>query len=59
MRHTLMLPGIDAEMREFGQDGIKRGKRELLAANADEIETALTRQGREMAWHRMRHLCSR
>jgi hypothetical protein len=58
MRHTLMLPGIDAEMQEFGQDGIKRGKRELLAANADEIETVLTIlklrddwQGREMAWH--------
>jgi hypothetical protein len=57
MRHTLMLPGIDAEMREFGQDGIKRGKRELLAANADDIETVLTMlklrddwQGREMAW---------
>ncbi len=41
MRHTLMLPGIDAEMREFGQDGIKRGDRELLASNADEVETLL------------------
>jgi hypothetical protein len=30
MRHTLMLPGIDADMREFGQDGIKHGERELL-----------------------------
>jgi hypothetical protein len=42
MRHTLMLPGIDAEMREFGQDGIKRAERELLSANADETETLLT-----------------
>lgn len=37
-----MLPGIDAEMRGFGQSGIKRGERELLAAKADEIETLLT-----------------
>jgi len=41
-------------MREFG---IKRGERELQAANADEIDTLLTMlklrddwQGREMAW---------
>jgi hypothetical protein len=58
MRHTLMLPGIDADMREFGHDGIKRGERELLAANADELETLLTMlklrddwRGREMAWY--------
>ena len=53
-----MLPGIDAEMREFGQSGIKHHERELLAANAQEIETLLTMlklrddwEGREMAWH--------
>jgi hypothetical protein len=53
-----MLPGIDAEMREFGQSGIRCHKRELLAANADEIDTLLTMlklrndwQDREMAWH--------
>jgi integrase len=58
MRHTLMLPGIDAEMREFGEEGIRRGERELQAAPAGEIETLLTMlklrddwQGREMAWH--------
>jgi hypothetical protein len=58
MRHTLMLPGIDADMREFGEEGIKRGERELQAATADETETLLTMlklrddwQGREMAWH--------
>jgi len=52
-----MLPGIDAEMREFGEEGIRRGERELQAAPADEIETLLTMlklrddwQGREMAW---------
>jgi hypothetical protein len=52
-----MLPG-DADMREFGEEGIKRGERELQAANADEIDTLLTMlklrdnwQGREMAWH--------
>ena len=56
MRHTLMLPGIDAEMREFGEEGIRRGERELQAALADEIETLLTMlklrddpEGREMA----------
>jgi hypothetical protein len=37
-----MLPGIAAEMREFGQSGIKCHQRELLAANRDEIETLLT-----------------
>jgi hypothetical protein len=49
--------GIDADMREFGEEGIKRGERELQAANADEIETLLTMlklrddwPGREMAW---------
>ena len=42
MRHTLMLPGIDAEMREFGQSGIRCHQRELLAANRDEIDTLLT-----------------
>ena len=58
MRHTLMLPGIDADMREFGEEGIRRGERELQAAPADEIEPLLTMQklrddweGREMAWH--------
>jgi hypothetical protein len=58
MRHTLMLPGIDADMREFGQSGIRCHQRELLAANRDEIDTLLTMlklrddwQGREMAWH--------
>ena len=58
MRHTLMVSGIDAEMREFGQSGIRCHERELLAAPADEIETLLTMlklrddwQGREMAWH--------
>jgi hypothetical protein len=58
IRHT-MLPGIAAEMREFGQSGIKCHQRELLAANCDDIETLLTMpklcddwQGdREMAWH--------
>ena len=57
IRHTLMLPGIDAEMRELGQSGIRCHQRELLAANRDEIETLLTMlklrddwQGREMAW---------
>src|ERR1700730_18112315 len=57
MRQPLMLPGIDADMREFGEDGIKRGERELPAAPADETETLLTMlklrddwQGREMAW---------
>jgi hypothetical protein len=57
IRHALMLPGIDAEMREFGQSGIKHHERELLAANAQQIETLLTMlklrddwQGREMAW---------
>jgi hypothetical protein len=38
MRHTLMLPGIDADMREFGEQGIRRGERELLAAPANETE---------------------
>jgi hypothetical protein len=45
-------------MREFGEEGIKRGERELQAAPADEIDTLLTMlklrddsQGREMAWH--------
>jgi hypothetical protein len=42
IRHTLMLPGIDADMREFGQSGIRKHERELLAANADEIDTLLT-----------------
>jgi hypothetical protein len=59
IRHTLMLPGIPAAMREFGQSGIKCHQRELLAANRDEIETLLTmlklhddwQGGREMAWH--------
>jgi hypothetical protein len=58
MRHTLMLPGIDADMREFGELGIRKHERELQAANADEIDTLLTMlklrddwQGREMAWH--------
>jgi hypothetical protein len=54
-----MLPGIAAEMREFGQSGIKCHQRDLLAANRDEIETLLTMLklcddwlgGREMAWH--------
>jgi hypothetical protein len=58
MRHTLMLPGIDADMREFGEEGIRKHERALQAANADEIDTLLTMlklrddwQGREMAWH--------
>jgi hypothetical protein len=42
IRHTLMLPGIDADMREFGQSGIKCHERELLEANRDEIDTLLT-----------------
>ena len=53
-----MLPGIDADMREFWQSGIRKHERELLAANRDEIETPLTtlklrgdREGRDMAWH--------
>jgi hypothetical protein len=57
IRHTLMLPGINDEMREFGQSGIKCHQRELLAANRDEIDTLLTMlklrddlQGQEMAW---------
>jgi hypothetical protein len=57
MRHTLMLPGIDADMREFGEMGIRKHERELQAANPDEIDTLLTVlklrddwQGREMAW---------
>jgi hypothetical protein len=37
-----MLPGIDADMREFWQSGIRKHERELLAANRDEIETPLT-----------------
>jgi hypothetical protein len=36
------VPGIDADMREFGEEGIKRGERELQAANADKIDTLLT-----------------
>jgi hypothetical protein len=58
IRHTLMLPGIDDDMREFGQLGIRKHERELLAANRAEIDTLLTMlklrddwQGREMAWH--------
>jgi hypothetical protein len=58
IRHTLMLPGIDDDMREFGQSGIRCRERELLAANPDEPDTLLTTlklrkdwQGREMAWH--------
>jgi len=57
MRHILMLPGIDAEMREFGELGIRNHERQLQEANADEIDTLLTMlklrddwQGREMAW---------
>jgi hypothetical protein len=57
IRHTLMLPGIDDDMREFGHSGIRKHERELLAANRDEIDTLLTMlklrddwQGREMAW---------
>jgi hypothetical protein len=46
MRHTLMLPGIDADMREFGEEGIRRGERELLAVNRDEIDTLWPRRGR-------------
>jgi hypothetical protein len=52
------LPGIDADMREFGQSGIRKHERELLAANRDEIETLSTTlklrgdcEGRDMAWH--------
>jgi hypothetical protein len=58
IRHTLTLPGIDAEMREFGECGIRKHERELLAANRDEIDTLLTMlklrrdpEGRAMAWH--------
>lgn len=57
IQHTLTLPGIDAEMREFGECGVRKGERELLEANRDEIDTLLTMlklrddwQGREMAW---------
>ena len=57
IRLTLTLPGIDAEMREFGECGIRKHERELLAANLDEIDTLLTMlklrddwQCREMAW---------
>jgi hypothetical protein len=45
-------------MREFGQSGIRKHERELLAANRDEIETLSTTlklrgdcEGRDMAWH--------
>jgi hypothetical protein len=56
VRLTLMLPGIDADMREFGELGIRNHERELQTAPADEIDTLLTMlklrddwQGREMA----------
>ena len=56
------LPGIDSDMREFGQSGIRKHERELLAANRDEIETLSTTlklrgdcEGRDMAWH-LRHV---
>jgi hypothetical protein len=42
MRHTLMLPGIDADMREFGELGIRNHERQLQEANADEIDTLLS-----------------
>lgn len=57
MRHTLTLPGIDADMREFGELGIRDHERQLQEANPDEIDALLTmlklrddREGREMAW---------
>jgi toxin HigB-1 len=40
IRHTLTLPGIDADMREFGQSGIRCHERALLAANRDEIDAS-------------------
>lgn len=58
IRHTLRLDGIDDEMWEFGQGGIKYYERELLSAPADDIDTLLTMlklrddwRGSEMARH--------
>jgi hypothetical protein len=49
-------------MREFGECGIRKHERELLAANRDEIDTLLTMlklrrdpEGRAMAWHLHRY----
>jgi hypothetical protein len=52
IRHTLMLPGIVADMREFGQSGIRKHEREFRNGDAvDHAEITRDREGPDMAWH--------